>query len=757
MIRKIILPVILVLSVLTVSAQHTLSGRITDKLNGEPLTGVNVYIPELSKGTVSDTLGNYSLTNLPNGRFIVQYSFVGFKTVNREINLSGKDITVNIKMETTVIQGEEVVISGNFTTTQHENTIKISTIGIDRIAASGNPSLIQSISKVPGVSMISKGPGVVTPVIRGLSLSNILVLNNGVPMENYQFSQDHPYLIDENGLKRVEIIKGPSSLIYGSGAVGGVINLIPEHPAAEGTVKGNADLRYFSNTVGFLANLGIKGNQKGFVWGVSGGVNSNKDFIQGNNEFAPNSRFNRYNLKADAGLIKELGVFRVFYSYDKSRFGLAVPPAFQLVTENGRNNEVWYQDLTDHLIISQNKFFLGKFKLDVNLSYEQNNRQLKGSETDPPFTKVDMTLKSFNYRIKAGSDLGKNGKIIFGIQGLWQKNTNGDAPNHILPDAISNDISGYVLTQWLVSNFKLEAGLRYSHITIDVPYQEAGSHNHGENGQEGDEHFIEYNNNFDDLSASAGATWNINEQNLLRLNLASAFRSPNLAELTQYGIHGTRFEIGNSDLKTQQNLEADLGYHLHTKHTSLDVSVFYNNIFGYIHLTPTADSTEDGYRIYRYIQSDARLYGGEVSLHVHPHPVDWLHIKATYSLVEGQYKNGEYLPLIPPQDLNLEIKFIAKKWKSLRKIYIEAGIDLVFAQNHPSVFETKGDPYNLLMMGAGFDIQLKRQTINFSITANNLLNVAYYNYLSTLKDVGIYDMGRNITFSIHIPFGIVNI
>ncbi len=756
MIRKFILSVILVLSALTVSAQHAITGRITDELNGEPLTGVNVYIPELSRGTVSDSTGNYSLSNLPNGRFIIQYSFVGFKTVNREVQLYGKDITLNIEMKTTVIQGDEVVISGNFTTTQHENTIKISTIGIEQIAASGNPSLVQSISKVPGVSMISKGPGVVTPVIRGLSLSNILVLNNGVPMENYQFSQDHPYLIDENGLKRVEIIKGPSSLIYGSGAVGGVINLIPEHPATEGTVKGDVDIRYFSNTVGILTNIGIEGSQKGFVWGIRGGINSNKDFIQGNNEFAPNSRFNRYNMKANAGFIKKTGVFRVFYSYDKSRFGLAVPPAFQLVTENGRKNEVLYQNLADHLIISQNKFFLGNFKLDVNLSYEQNNRQLKGSESDPPFTKVDMTLKSFNYRIKAGSDLGKNGKIIFGIQGLWQKNTNGNAPNHILPDATSNDISGYVLAQYLLGNFKMEAGLRYTHIKIHVPLQEAGSHNHNGGEQEGDEIFIQYDNAFNDLSTSVGTTWNINEKNLIRLNLASAFRSPNLAELTQYGIHGTRFEIGNRDLKTQQNLEGDLGYHLHTKHTSLDVSVFYNNVFGYIHLTPTTDTTDEGYKIYRYIQSDARLYGGEVSLHVHPHPVDWLHIKATYSLVEGQYKKGDYLPLIPPQDLNLELKFIAKKWKVLMNLYVEGGMYFVFAQNHPSVFETKSNPYYLLMMGAGFDIQMKRQTINFSITANNLLNVAYFNYLSTLKDVEIYDMGRNITVSLQVPFGIVN-
>lgn len=437
---------------------------------------------------------------------------------------------------------------------------------------------------------------------------------------------------------------------------------------------------------------------------------------------------------------------------------MAVEPAFTLVTDNQRKNEVWYQDLTDNLLVSQNRFFINKVKLDFDLSYQNNNRKLKGQPNDSIVDMVDMTLQTFSYRLKAAHTFNQKFRMVAGIQGLYQNNENGDAPDHVLPDATINDISLYALLQYEFTKLKLEGGIRYSYRDIDVPYQEAGGgHSHEEEEEhEGEEEYIELNKHYNNLSASIGATWTINEQNLIRLNLASAFRAPNLAELTQHGKHGVRFEEGNPDLQIQQNLELDLGYHLHTRHTTLDISIFYNHIFNYIHLAPTADTTEDGDIIYRYLQAEAKLYGGEASLHVHPHPIHWLHILATYSQTIGQYATGGYLPLIPASDLYLEIRIEKQQWKFLRNIYLEGGVDIVFTQNHPSQYETNTPAYNLVNMGFGFDLKVNRQLLNFNVSANNLLNIDYYDHLSTLKDLGLYDMGRNISFSVRIPFSIKN-
>jgi iron complex outermembrane recepter protein len=740
-------------------SQSVLQGTVQNQDTGEALPGVNVYIPELSLGAISNGDGYYEITQIPNGEFIVLFSYVGFQTLHRIIRFDGDKQEVKLLLSPSVIEGEEVVISGNFTSTQHDNTIKISTLGIEEINRSTIPSLIASLREVPGVNLISKGPGVVTPVIRGLSLNNILVLKNGLPLQNFQFSEDHPYLLSENGLSHAEVIKGPASLIYGSGAVGGVINMIPEPVAAEGTIRGKFDLRYFSNTVGALSNLTVQGNQKGILWGVGGGINSHKDYLQGTGEFAPNTRFNSYNVNADLGLIRKKGVFRVFYSRNASLFGMAVAPAIQIVTENGRKNQYWYQDLTDDLVNSQNRFFLGDFKLDLDLSYQNNHRKLHGEEEGDHAELVDMTLQTISYRAKVTHSISPKVRYIVGTQGMFQENRNGDAPERILPDASIRDISIYGLFQYNINAVKLEAGLRYNYVSIFVPYQEAaGGHDHEEEeeGNHQEPEYISFDSQYDNLSASLGATFQVSESSLIRANLASAFRSPNLAELTQQGRHGLRYEEGNPDLDMQQNLEVDLGYHLHTQHTTLDLSLFYNHIFNYIHLAPSADSTDEGDRIYRYMQAEARLYGAEASLHIHPHPLDWLHLKASYAMVYGEYTDGSYLPRIPANDLSLEVRLVAEKWKGLRDLYLEGGMDFVFAQNRPAQFEMTTPAYQLVNLGAGFDIQLKRNRIHIHLQCANLLDVSYYDHLSTLRDLGLYNIGRNFMAGLSVPFNLKN-
>lgn len=732
-------------------AQNSLSGKITDQITGETLIGVNVYFPELLRGSVSDKNGNYLVENLPKGEQLIRVSYVGYKTINKKIQFGNKSETLDFKLELLVIQGQEIVISGNFTSTQHDNTVMISTLSSRQIEQTASPTLMQSIATTPGVDIISKGPGIGSPIIRGLSLSNILFLNNGIPLNNYQFSENHPYMIDEFGVRSVEIIKGPASLIYGSGAVGGVINVIDEEPAANGKIEGVAGFRYFGNTSGLSGNIGIKGHSGSFFWGIIGGAGSFKDYRQGNGEIAPNTRFNKNSFKINFGLIRKKATYKIIYQYGKDKLGLAVKPAFELAKENKRKNEVWYQDLADHLVISQNKFFYGKFRMDLILAYQFNKRKLQGSESTPYFELVDMNLSTFSFRLKGKYKFSDRFRLIAGTQGFTQSNTNFDAPQHILPDASIFDISLYALAQYKIENlFVLEAGFRYSYKKVDVPFQ--GSIASVKNKVD----YNEFHKNYSNLSASIGATINLNEKMLLRLNIASAYRSPNLAELTQNGMHGTRYERGNPNLTNQQNLEMDLGYHFHSRHTSLNISGFYNNIFNYIFLSPTNDSTSDGHRIYQYSQTPSVLYGGEISFHIHPHPIHWFHIDGSYSYIAAKKKSGGYLPLIPANNFRLGLKFTKNKMMALCNSYFKIEGKYAFPQNKPSEFETSTNSYFLLNMGIGTEIKVKNQLLLINITANNLLNKNYYDHLSTLKDLGIYDIGRSINLSVKIPFGIKN-
>jgi iron complex outermembrane receptor protein len=737
-------------------AQPVIKGTVKDKRNGETLAGVNVYFIDYSHGTVTDEKGNYILKGAPKGEFIVKFSYIGYQTIIKNVVVAKQDIILNIEMEQAIIEGEEVVITGSFAGSQHENIIKVNTISPRKLLQSGTPSFIEALTEVPGVAMISKGPGVGTPVIRGLSLSNILFLNNGVPMQNFQFSENHPFMVDDYGIERVEIVKGPASLLYGSGAVAGVINIIKESPAPEGKIIGDFNLKYFSNTFGLSSNLGVKGANKGFSWGLRGGVNSNTDYYDGDINRIPNTRFKRKSTKINLGFIKPIGFFRLFYDYNKDDLGMAVEPALILVKDNSRENEAWYQDLTNHVISSQNKIFLGRYKLNIDLAYQMNNRKLRGSELTPVFTLVDMDLNTFTYHIKMNVPTKENTKMKLGLQGMSQSNKNYDAPQHVIPDARLNDFSVFAIGQHLHwEKLMIEAGLRYDYRFIHVPEQEAGGHSHDAGSGENEE-FIKIDKTYQNLSGSVGASFFLSDSLHFTFNLASAFRSPNLAELTQHGLHGTRFEMGNDILESQRSLEADLSLHYHSSHTTLNVAGFYNNINNYIHLAPINDTTEHGELIYMYSQTYAFLYGGEILFHVHPRPLDWLHLKSTWSYVIGKKTSGEYLPFIPAQKIHLEVELQKKKWKSLRNMFINAGMDYVFQQNKPAQFETTTPYYFLVNFGLGTDIMVKNQRLEMGLFVNNLLNETYIDHLSTLKNLNLNDIGRNFTLSLKIPFGIKN-
>lgn len=743
---------IIILSVILFSifsyGQNSLSGRITDKTDNTPLVGANVYFPELSKGVVSDKEGKFLIEKLPKGEQLLTVSFIGYKTEIRKIVITAGRQTLDVALSPLVVQGEEVVISGNFAGSQHVNTVKISTLKSRTLQNVATPSFIKAITAVPGVDMISKGPGIGTPVIRGLSTSNILFLNNGIPMENFQFSVDHPYMVNESGVGKVEVLKGPASLLYGSGAVGGIINIIPKAPLPEGEIKGEASFNYYSNTQGLKGNIGLRGTNKNIIWGITGNINSNKDYVDGNGKQVVNSRFNTSGIKADAGLINKHGSFRIFTEFSNNKLGLTVPPSIQKVNNNDRKNQIWYQDLSDFLIHSQNKIWTGKFKTYVDAAWQQNHRLLQTDPDNPFYTAVDMLLNSVHYSAKTTFPVKGGFKVSSGFQGMWQNNKNGDAPNHVLPDATINELSAFVLGQFQTEKLNIETGIRYTYYNVAVPEQPKSGAEFPLMGP--------LNRTYNNVSFSLGATWHLSRKLLLRANLASAFRSPNLAELTQNGIHGTRYEVGNPDLETQRNTEADLGLHLHTIHTTLDVSGFYNFVNNYIYLSPSADTTATGLPVYYYLQDTATLYGGEAKLHIHPHPVHWLHILAKWSYVIGKKTDGAYLPFIPAQKFRFEVKLQKNSWSVFKNSYVKVGTDIALAQNNPAQFETSTDGYALLDAGIGTGIKTGKQIITISITGSNLFNKAYKDHLSTLKPLGICNSGRNIALSVVIPIGVKN-
>lgn len=740
--NKIKILSILLLLCSIINAQNRITGKVTDS-DSLPLPGATVYIHELNKGTITDINGDYIINNVPDGKLNIQYSFMGYGNVIQTIVLNKSDKVLNVVLNQTSIEAEEIVVSGGYNSTQHENAVKIDVLKLGELYAVQTPNFTKVLTRVPGVDMISKGSGVSKPVIRGLSMNDILVLNNGFRFENYQYSSHHPLGIDEFGIADVEIIKGPASLIYGSDAIGGVINFIKEKPASVGKIAGDYNLQLFSNTSGMTNNIGLKGTSKNFFGGVRIGQKTNADYLQGGGSYAPNSRFNEYSIKANAGYAGETGAFRIFFDHNTQKLGLVEEEAIEIITNRGRANEIFYQQLNTNMFSLQNKIYLGKYKLDLNSSY-QNTELIHFAEAG--VYEIQMNLATLTYETKLYLPSDEKSEYILGFQGLNQKNTNlNDRETILLPDALTNNYSAFCLLQrTFFDKLKLQTGIRYDYKTIST--DETGLQAIPESYRPS------INKNFNSFSGSIGSTSNILDHLFLRVNFATAFRTPNLAELTSNGQHETRYEVGEQDLVPENSYESDLSLHYHRENISVDISGFYNIVNNYIYISPTGETTTSGLGIYKYKQNNSVLYGCEAGIHIHPEFIPWLHFQTTYANVTGRQRTGEYLPFVPADKLNFELRAESKTMSILSDAFISLRSGTAFDKNDVAPEETTTPGYTLFDFGVGGNLKINKQDLIVCLNIDNILDTKYVDHLSTLKEVGLLEPGRNVVISVKVPF-----
>jgi iron complex outermembrane receptor protein len=733
--RKIVLMLILLaISTQTVLSQAVLKGRVIDKNSNERLVGAQIYFPELQKGCTTDENGNYLIKNLPIGRFSIQVSYIGFASQTIKIELVKGNQNKDFDLTPTIISlNPDVSITAIGYSSQHENAIKVESVQLKDLEQQASIGAMNKLSLIPGIDIIAKGPGIASPVIRGLSQTNILILNNGVRMENYQFSENHPFMISDEGISKVEIIKGPASLLYGSDAIGGVINFIKERPAPVGHIQADVNMAYQSNTRGIGTNVGVKGSSSRFSWGLRGNYQQHGDYLQATNGRVPNSRFQNKGLSLFAGSKQKYGTFFIYYDYYQGGLGITDP---KIKNTDDYKLHSLYQNLDYHLLSSRNKMFLGNIKLEVNAAYQNNRRRLFGKDKYV----VDMSLQAVNYDVKANISNTEKTSLIVGFQGNYVQSINADAPNEIIPNYFTNDFSIYGLGQYnILPKLNLQAGARFDYRHLFIPkYNDTTL-----------PETININRNYQHISFTLGGTYSIGKHLLLRANLASAFRAPNVAELTQDGMHGNRYEKGNIDLEVQRSLEGDLGLHYHRNHWVFDASVYYNQIYNYIYLQYDTASANLGYDRYLYTQNDAAIYGLETGAEYSPWK--YANLKAVYNFTIGKQTNGIYLPFIPQNKLRFEVKFHKHKVSFMHNAFISLGSTYAFAQNNPSQFETASPDYFLLNAGIGFDFFIGKQKLTIGVFGQNLLDAAYIDHLSTLKDLGYYDMGRNIAFKLRVP------
>ncbi|WP_299528268.1 TonB-dependent receptor [uncultured Lutibacter sp.] len=714
-------------------SQQKISGSITDSQNN-PLFGVEVYIEDLHKGTSTNEDGFFQLQNLPSTTITITIAFIGYNTETKSIILQNTETTLNFSLEEAVFKMDEIIVSTAFNKLQSQNVMKVEHESIRSLQQKGSSTLIEGLATIPGVSQVSTGTSIGKPVIRGLSGNRVLVYSQGIRIENQQFGDEHGLGLNDAGVESVEVIKGPASLLYGSDALGGVLYLNPEKFAKANTLSSSFEQKLFSNTLGSNSSLNLKTSSENWKFIMRGSYNTHSDYKVSNGNSVTNTRYNETDFKTGIGYQNSKISSVLRYNYNK--LDLGIPEEGIAEQTNSKKTIYPKQEVFNNLLSLNNIFFFQNSKLDVDLGYIANDRS---EFEDNEIAVLQMKLNTFNYNAKY--HFPKIGKIesILGIQGMHQANKNF-GEEYLIPNAITNDIGVFGTGNYEWKSNVLQAGLRFDNRTISTE-------EFGVVGEEGS--FEALDKTYHSFNASLGYKTNLNDDLILRMNFASGFRAPNLAELSSNGVHeGTnRYEIGNSNLKTEQNVQADLNIEYYTNHFEFFINGFFNHINNYIYTSPTGEILDNN-DVYSYIQNNAKLYGGEIGVHFHPHPLDWLHINSSFETVTGKKQNGDYLPLIPANNWNNTIRteFDIQNW--LTDGFASINLSSTFNQNNVSGFETVSNGYSLVNLGFGGTLKIGKTILDININANNVFDKNYISHLSRLKADDINNIGRNIITSI---------
>ena len=721
------------LTVFSVNGQ-TFKGKVLDSLTNESIPFATISILELDLSTKSDSSGTFSFNSHLPSDFSIRISATGYETVVR------KQLNKESLMVFNLIEShhnlEEVTISGPNSSLQRYNTVHIERRNLQDLNGVSNTTLAEALATIPGVYQSSTGLGISKPVVRGMQGIRVVSLLNGLRVENQQWGGDHGLGITSVGIGSVEVIKGPSSLLYGADALGGVIYYVDENYAPQGKYEIGASTQNESNTLGTTNQLWFKKSFENIRFNLAVSSADHADYQLPDGRFAKNSRFKDRTIKTSFGWNRKKGVMNVRYTYNTSIVGIPGHTHDSIIHEEDlkvnsqeRFKILPYQSFQNHFLSIENKWFLEKG--EVNFLLGQTLNQLTEFEEKHTIPGIKMNLFNSLYHLKYRRNFTDKLYLISGFQGMYQSNLNDKLASEVLiPNSTSLDNGIYAIGFYDYKKWNFQAGLRFDQRTIKT--------------LEAFKSVSDFNKKYESFNFSTGAVRN-SKKMTYRINLSSGYRAPHLSELLADGFHhgALRYEIGNIALKSEKANQIDVTIERHGDHLELILNPFYNFIQNYTYVQPL-DSLIEGLPVYEYAQQNRlALFGADLGFHYHPHFAHWLHLESTYSYLQSE--SVSQISLMPQNRINTTLKFDLDNKGFFRLKTINFNYNYYFKQDRVSVIETPSPSYSIL----NFSIQSffgKTERFSLNVGCKNMFNQTFIDHLSRLKNIGLESPGRNIYF-----------
>lgn len=814
--RSLIL--LFLLSVLgSVSQNRIISGVIKDKKTKTPLAYCNIIISKTTIGTTSNHRGEFNLVVHENPEpFNLIVAYIGYKQDTLEITAKKNEYTIYLVPLPNIM--DEIVITGvSKATLIAENPVSILSISTRVIEQASENNIIDVLSKnAPGLNSVKTGPNISKPFIRGLGYNRVLTLYDGLRQEGQQWGDEHGIEIDGYLIEKAEVIKGPSSLIYGSDALAGVISLIPVSPKnTDKKIVGKFFSEYQSNNglVGNGLHLGYGTNRWSYL--VNGSYRIAKNYQNAIDGRVYNTNFKEANISGGIAYSSKKGTsnlnFTLYENFqgipDGSRDSSTRKFTKQIfegewdtlnkrpILSNRELNSYQLSPLHQHIqhyrLYSNNTYFIGKGDIDLLLAIQKNVRREYNHPTQPKQAGMFVNLASENFSLRYNSPKLYNIEISIGANGMHQKNSNKNATDFPIPNYQLFDFGTYVFAKWKHKKWTISGGVRN-----DIRFLESGDFYLKTDSVSGFDkavtsadtiggnlQFPAFSKTYKGNSFSFGLTYQITHQISVKANIAKGYRSPSINEIASNGLDpGAHIlYLGNRGFIPEFSLQEDIGISFTFKQLSASLGLFNNRIQNYIYLSQLSDAfgnaiiSNQGNKTYHYQQSSAHLYGLEASFDWHPKIAKGFTLISAFSLVNGynqkaEYKNkginGEYLPLMPPMKLiSSANQQIALKTKYINTLNFKFEADYSAAQHrYLALNKTETFTPSYLLLNAAIATELNYlKNIRLQFQVNNILNTSYQSNLGRLKYLeyyhrqsnessGIYGMGRNLCVKLIMAF-----
>ena len=690
----------------TVFSQNSLSGKVTDAKESKPLEGAIVYIPDLKVGSLVHADGSYQIDRLPGGTFLVQIRYIGYSQELKTVNINGKT-TIDFAVTASGIETQEVVITGtSLAKAADENPQPTTEVTNDYINEHSSTNVIDAIAQTPGVSAMTDGQSISKPVIRGLGYNRVVTVNDGVIQEDQAWFDEFGIEADPDAVDRYEILKGPASLAYGSDAIAGVVNLIPEAPLPEGEIRGDIMSNYQTNN-GLVGNMfRIAGTNDGISWSGRVDYTLAHSYQNAYDGYALNTQFNNFNADGTIGIHRKWGYSQLHASYFNMTTGIldgtrdslgnqlrnvAYPDlnggaaTYELPTlqdEKSYTPFVINQRIRHTKLVWDNSIAVGQGHITAVASYQLNQRQETNDPTQPNTPDIYYYSQAATYDIRYVSKNYSGFDFSAGVNGAGQI-SESRGTLMLIPNYNIFQVGGFWIGNYKYKNLTVSGGVRY-----DIRYFQGGDTWVDSTTQQPTtpgalnafHEFQGFSTKFSGFSGSLGATYSLPHNFYIKANIARGFRAPNVAESAANGVHdGTVvWELGDHNLQPEVSLEEDLSIGMSSKDINFELDLFNNSIGDFIYAKALLgangqDSINNTLNlaglgaapVYIYTQGKAELYGGEAVVDIHPSAVRWIDLYGSLSVVQGGLKNVpdsiKYLPFVPPARITAELRFNLNK------------------------------------------------------------------------------------------------